>query len=382
MNIQLCTIASANYLPRVRVLQQSLQKFHPELRLHVLLCEKPQEIPKLSLEANYEFISPEQVCSDWPSLAFRYDITEFNTALKPFLLEYLLSNHCDAIIYLDPDIEIFSSLQPLLDLFDSHDLILTPHVCRPMDVDGKRPGIDSIIRAGIYNLGFIGLADGPESRAALLWWQKVCHEYCYFDATHLYFVDQFWAAALPAFIQRFHSLRDPGYNLAYWNIFQRELKKVGSQWLVDDVDLRFFHFSGLPVELHLVSKHQDRVVAKIGSDLHEMLAGYKDRVSQNDWSRFGSFLYSLSEYTDGSAITRTERRAFGEMSEEKKAHLPDPFLHPKELHAAGVRFARRAIPAKYFRLLALEGIIKGHHILFFHFFNIFKQRLTGTKGRR
>ena len=369
MKIDFCTIASANYLPRVRVLQQSLKTHHPESRLHVLLCEQPGDIPALAEEAGVEFISPDQVCGDWRSLAFRYGITEFNTALKPFLLEYLLTNNCDAAIYLDPDIEVFSSLQSVLTLFDTHDLILTPHVCLPMDVDGQRPGIDETIRAGIYNLGFIGISGNSEARAALRWWRDVCRDYCYFDANHRYFVDQFWAAALPAFIQKFHCLRDPGCNVAYWNISQRRLTKANDRWLVDGGALRFFHFSGLPEDPRHVSHHQDRVTAEPGSDLYELLSSYRTKMLHNSWSTFGSRPYTFGLYSDDTPIDPIERRAFDALSLDDRSSLGDPFAQPIVLRKLGAHLigrSRLSLLQKYFRLLAADGVIVGHRTLLLH----------------
>jgi hypothetical protein len=96
-----------------------------------------------------------------------------------------------------------------------------------VEVDGLRPGIDDTIRAGVYNLGFIGISGSDEARRALRWWRGVCRDYCYFGADHRYFVDQFWAAALPAFIQRFHCLRDPGCNVSLLECLSAPPRQVG-----------------------------------------------------------------------------------------------------------------------------------------------------------
>ena len=382
MKIDFCTIASANYLPRVKVLEQSLKTYHPESRLHILLCEQPLEVITLSQRAGHLFLAPDAVCNDWQTLAFRYEITEYNTALKPYLLEFLLDTHCDAVIYLDPDIEVFSSLDSVLALFECHDLLLTPHVCLPLAVDGLRTGIDETIRAGIYNLGFIGISGSDEARRALRWWRDVCRDYCYFDVDHRYFVDQFWAAALPAFIQRFHCLRDAGCNVAYWNVFQRGLVKSGDRWLTGNDALKFFHFSGLPEEIRLVSRHQNRVSAEPGTDLFELLVEYRTKISQNNWVIFGASPYSFARYSDHFPIRAIERLAYDEMSILERVELGNPFSQSARMQAAGnlrIDRSRLSLLQKYFRVLAVEGFFAGHRTLFAYVSGQIAQRIKGAQ---
>lgn len=324
-----CTIASANYLSRVEVLLSSMKSQNPDAQCHVLLCEGPEEVAVLSQDTGIPFLSPHQVCPQWQHMAFYYDIIEFNTALKPFLIEHLFHQGYDAVIYLDPDIEIFGSLQSIEDLLDTYDLVLTPHICRPLAIDGHKPAIDDIVRAGQFNLGFVGLAASSDSLAALSWWQEVCTEHCLFHARHRFFVDQFWADILPSFIQEFHCLRDPGCNMAYWNVFQRQLRHENGRWLADGGDLRFFHFSGLSKEdLTLVSIHQNRVTAPPGSPLHELLSHYGARLVATDWHRYSGRPYSFATYDDGLAIQREDRKKFLMLSKQERDSIGNPFAQP------------------------------------------------------
>lgn len=326
MSVVYCTIASANYLPRVKVLADSLAAHQPGAALHILLCEWPERGQELSAQTGCKFLSPADVCADWQHMAFSYDVTEFNTALKPFLLAYLLERHADAVFYLDPDIEIFGSLDRIEQLATQHALILTPHVCEPVAMDGLKPGMDDIIRLGQFNLGFIGLRRHAEVASALRWWQEVCIDYCVTDPQRGYFVDQFWAAVLPSFIQDFYCLREPEYNAAYWNIFQRPLERTGDGWLCGGHPLKFFHFSGLPRhDLTLVSRYQNRIQAKPGSALHRLLTGYARRIEDNAWSRFAGETYSFSRFNDGREIGIGERRAFLALPRGQRQQTAAPF---------------------------------------------------------
>lgn len=360
MKIAYCTIASANYLPKVRVLEESLAAHNPGASFYILLCERPEVCNSMSKEVDRVFVSPDEVCSDWLQMAFYYDITEYNTALKPYLLEYLMERGYDAVFYFDPDIEVFGSLTQLESLAEIHDLILTPHVCQPMPLDGLKPGIDEIIKAGQFNLGFIGISDSTEAKKALHWWQEACLEHCLFDGKRGLFVDQFWAAALPSFIQKFHCLRDSGYNMAYWNVFQRTLAIGDGRWMTDCGELKFFHFSGLAENLSQVSRHQNRVTAPSGSPLHEILASYRERTGNNEWSRHAKHVYSFSQYSDGQMISTDERRQFLQLSQIQRYVLADPFasrIKTQVFLSESSRVMRLSICQEYLTTVRTKGII-------------------------
>ncbi len=325
--IAYCTIACANYLGMVQVLEKSLLKQNPGAELHILLCERTEICQEISEKTGHQFYSPSEIgCDDWLHMAFYYDITEYNTALKPFFLELLMDKGYDTVFYFDPDIEIFSPLKEMESLFPKYDIVLTPHVCSPVPDDKKTPSMDSYIRAGQFNLGYLGLSNSVESRELLKWWQDICIEKCIFNVEHKYFVDQFWADIFPSFIEKTLILRDSAYNVAYWNIFQRELGHNDGKWTVDGNDLKFFHFSGLSRnDLTKVSIHQNRVTAPQGSDLHLLLSQYFEKINSQEWSVFSPLKYSFAKYSNGEQIHDDDRKKFLHLSRIERAEIPDPF---------------------------------------------------------
>jgi hypothetical protein len=81
---------------------------------------------------------------------------EFNTALKPFMIRHLIESGFSIVLYFDPDIEVFAPLDVVIDpLRAGCSFILTPHICQPAEGDAFPDDI-GIMRAGIYNLGFLG----------------------------------------------------------------------------------------------------------------------------------------------------------------------------------------------------------------------------------
>jgi len=322
-----CTIASANYLSRVQVLENSLKSHSPDYDLKILLCENPEVCEELARRTGRKFYSPADIgCTDWLHMAFYYNLIEYNTALKPYFIETLIKEGYASVFYFDPDIEIFSSLDEMTGLIPKNDIVLTPHVCKPLRDDLKYPAMEYLMQAGQFNLGFAGFSNSNESLELLRWWQSVCHEKCVFDVNRGYFVDQSWAGIFPSFVEKTYILRDPAYNVAYWNIFQRDLKFSDGRWMVDGKELKFFHFSGLSKDdLTKVSIYQNRVTAPMGSALHSLLTQYFEKIKAQGWAEFNDLAYSFSKYSNGEPITEADRKKFLLLSAEERKEFGDPF---------------------------------------------------------
>ena len=95
---------------------------------------------------------------EWKGWAFCHDIVELSTAIKPFALLNLLSRpECSKVIYLDPDIVMFSRVDDILEAMDDASLVLTPHQTEPeVAVAAVIDNEICSLKHGIYNLGFRG----------------------------------------------------------------------------------------------------------------------------------------------------------------------------------------------------------------------------------
>lgn len=323
-----CTIASANYLPRVLHFVESLERHRPGADVRILLCEHPSVARQLSAELGRDLVSLDQIgCPDWRAMAFAYDIVEFNTAVKPFLLQSLLSHGVDSALYFDPDIEIFSDPVELEQLFKTHDCLLTPHVLEPLPEDGKIPSQLQINTVGQFNLGFLGLRRTPEVKRFLTWWSERLTRDCVVDLPNGIFVDQSWANLLVSFVPRCHVLRSQAYNFAYWNAPQRKLTRVDGRWLTADGPLVFFHFSGVTLkDLESVSRHQNRIRAPEGSPLRELLRGYAEALATSRYAPLSTIPYSFDRFLPGGEpIPHELRRRFRALPLGDAQRLGDPF---------------------------------------------------------
>jgi hypothetical protein len=109
----------------------------PGKRVPVACVDRPTEeikraVTRSGIQAQY---AQDLGIPDFEHLAFKYQLVEFNTALKPTFLKSIFSEGFDSVIYLDPDIKVFSALSPVLNALSSSDIVLTPHSTRPVLMD-------------------------------------------------------------------------------------------------------------------------------------------------------------------------------------------------------------------------------------------------------
>jgi SAM-dependent methyltransferase len=272
------TICSRNFLAQAQVLHDRLRRYHPGITFHVALCDEADGVDFDALP--FEVLSLQVLAIPRLSeMAERYNITELNTAIKPFVFQYLFERHPGApVAYFDPDILITSRLEELENLLrDGADCVLTPHICEPAEFAEMDEG--KMLQFGIYNLGFCVLRDSPEVRRVVAWWGRRLETQCVIDLPSGLFVDQKWADLLPAFIARTAILRHPGYNVAYWNLSQRTVRPdargADHGWCVNEEPLRFFHFSGSVVdEPAEFSRHSHQFRTEALRDVATLFEGY------------------------------------------------------------------------------------------------------------
>ncbi len=256
------TICSRNFLAQAQLLHEGLRRHHPGIIFYLALCDEPQGVDLDALP--FEVVHLDELgIPKLEDMVDRYNITELNTAIKPFAFLALFHRHPGStIVYFDPDIFIQSPLVELeVLLAEGADCVLTPHLCEAAEFAEIDEG--KMLQFGIYNLGFCALRDTPGVRGVTAWWGRRLETQCVIDLASGLFVDQKWADLLPAFIGRTEILRHPGYNVAYWNLSQRTVRAPADEndagWSVNGEPLRFFHFSGAVVEKPRVfSRHSSQ----------------------------------------------------------------------------------------------------------------------------
>jgi glycosyltransferase involved in cell wall biosynthesis len=298
------TICSKNYSAYAITLFRSLRHAHPESPFHLVLADtfddtfQVDELPFPVTQATDLGIP------DLQGMVERYDITELNTAVKPFAFEHLFRTYgYQNLVYLDPDILVIGPLtEVVVALHEGSDAVVTPHACQP--AEGSEISDIQFLRFGIYNLGFIALRNSPESRAFVAWWSRRLERDCRIDLAGGVFTDQKWVDLLPAHLDRVRILRHPGYNVAYWNLAHRTVRRTGDRWLVNGERLVFVHFSGNNVlDPDVFSKHVATITAASIGDLRELLERYRREVLASGHERYRKLRYSLSDAAGTTAVS-------------------------------------------------------------------------------
>ena len=328
-----CTIIARNYLPAARVLAKSFNAHHPGGRFTVLVIddlyrEVDDSVEPFRMVRLDDLAMPEH---EVHRMAMIYGLMELATALKPWFIQHLVEEGATELIYLDPDIQLFTPLDEVFDLASEHKIVVTPHVTEPMPRDGRQVDETAILSAGIYNLGFIAV--DQNCKAFLRFWMDRLYRECLIDPPAMRFVDQRWIDFVPGMFQT-HILRDPTYNVAYWNLDRRDLEWDGTTYLINGQPLRFFHFSGFdPRHPHLLSKHQGerpRVLLSERPAVARICAEYADALVANGFGGDeSSASYGFDTLPNGVPLDADVRRLYREWlrsCELDGAPLPpDPF---------------------------------------------------------
>lgn len=319
----ICTIVAKNYLAYARTLAESFFAYHPGGQMFVLLVDAPDGFFDVSCEP-YSVVSCDELgIPNFEQMVFRYTVLELCTAVKPFLLEYLIDHYqLDHVIYLDPDIACYAPLSPLREALHTHQIVLTPHLLAPID-DTCHPSELEILQAGAYNLGCIGVAQGPESRPFLRWWQQHLQADCVVDIGRGLFVDQRWVDLVPSLFTAVAIVRDAGCNVAYWNLSSRFLTADADRWLCNGVPLRFFHFSGLPLDnLDAISRHQNRATLKQRPELRPLLEAYRERLVAHGHAECCIWPYTYACFNNGVPIPEIARQLWRTNNGEQRWSQP------------------------------------------------------------
>lgn len=239
-----CTIAADNYLPFVRVLARSFEAHNPGTRFRVLLLAGEAERDAAKSEGLGVIRLRDLAVPRLRGMLRRYGRRQLCAALKPALLRHLLESDHESVVFMDADILVTASLEPLFAEVGRHALSLTPHIQRVPGAARQQELEKTLLQAGMYNAGFVGVSDREETRRFLAWWEERLRRHCLNDPRKGLHYDQRWLDHAIGFVQDVHILRDPACNVAYWNLDELEMRFDGSRYWVNGSPLRFFHFSG------------------------------------------------------------------------------------------------------------------------------------------
>jgi hypothetical protein len=218
------------------------------------------------------------------------------------------------------------------------EIVLTPHHIDYEEYTDRIP--ESVVRTlmcGIFNSGFVGVRRSPNGLKFLRWWDKQLLHFCYKELSCGLYLEQRWLELSQAFFD-ITILREPGYNVANWNIAQRELmlNANGDEYLVCGKSLRFFHFS-------MVDSGRDLYYLKYylpdDSPLFEIRRKYVDTIRRLDGGRnFAKNQWTYGHFNSGELIAYLTRQRYrNRLSHARR--FTDPFDQSNSVISAAAAMA-------------------------------------------
>jgi glycosyltransferase involved in cell wall biosynthesis len=325
------TIIAPNYGPQAMILGESIAKNIPEAIFRIIVLQDCKNVETIqggideymrlsSTSSDHLAVTFQEFdwsCFDVKNCVNQYDLLEFATSVKPTIIKNYISLGYTRVTYLDPDIQVFDDFTDSLRRNKS--ISVTPHILADFPEDSKLPDQQSILNAGIFNLGFISVL--AESMTFLEWWEKKLNKYCTMEVRDGYHVDQKWVDWAAGFVD-IDIVRDPGLNVAYWNLHERRivdgLVKQLTNKNEDFFPLRFFHFSGfIGPGSEKISKHCTREFED-SLELRSLLQNYYER--RNYWKRFfGKSIWFLGGRLEGRALPTEWRSDILESTRNQKS---------------------------------------------------------------
>lgn len=316
------TVCNLTYLPKALVLAESLLKFD-NTRLKIYIIDRKIDFNFDSQLAELIWIEDLNIPNLY-NLAFKYDITEFSTCLKPLLTLNLLKKY-SKVIFLDSDICVYRDLHPILRDLSLHPIVLTPHYTTPHSNDLSDSDM-GLMRFGSFNLGFYAVTNSEQAIRFLTWWSDRCLRLGFFESQFGLSTDQKWVSIAPCFFKDLYVSFNLGYNVAFWNVHERSLKIdiEGKYFVNDEYPLVFFHFSSFDDDNpKCLSKRYFSEKNKKRTDYFELSEAYGKSLRSKS-IEIAATKYGFDYMSGGEYISPTLRRAYACVSNELSPDH-DPF---------------------------------------------------------
>ncbi len=229
--IDVFTLSTADALPDVRLLADSVRRFVPSSRFHWFV---PEPMPHGLGEAIDEGIALHPI--DRPSGA--------RAAPRPTdAARHLIGNGSARVAYFRPGVVLFSPIPELLDRDD--DIVLVPTLVEPAAPDDPHPRHElRALRSGVYSTACFSVAATGTGRRFLTWWDDRAHG----RQVPVEEADAAWPwlTLAPAYFAGVAVVRSPRLGVGLANVHERIVQgSFETGFTVNGEPLGFVDFTGL-----------------------------------------------------------------------------------------------------------------------------------------
>lgn len=334
MSVHCFTSISLAYLSRARILAESVRRHHPEWTIWLIVSDLPPPDFELTTGTDFDHIIwTRDLFSDLgEQWLFQHDVVELCTAVKGRMAQSIMDrSDCEFLFYFDPDIALFSRLDDMIENLATASILITPHLLHPEhESNAIRDNEVSTLHYGTYNLGYLGIRNDVRGRDVIDWWATRLERWCHDRPDVGIFVDQKWFNLVPGFFEGVQILRNPGYNVASWNISQRAIEICeDGEIRVNGVALGFYHFTKIEgAGTTMIQRY-----GLANKAVFELSAWYRLQLERLSDPRIPIGWWAYGAFEDGAPITRSMRRTYRDRVDLQQT-FPTPFQSgPNTLHA-------------------------------------------------
>lgn len=255
------TMCSETYLPQFLTLHTSIRKFS---QIPIIVQTTMQDTSKFPSDVTVVKRLKIQKRTTYTDDGVYLASCRPDIVLQAFKFGYT------EVLNLGCDMLFMSDFEGIYDHLRTSESVVTPHITDLLPEDGKFPQNLQMSPTGHINADFSLFRDTPQIRKVLGWISEQLETNCVADYSRGLFYEQTYWGFLP-YLTNCHILKDPRYNIAYWNYKQRDFRKEEDVWVVGNTPAILYHFSGL-TDPKKISKHQNRYEAE--GDFLEFLESY------------------------------------------------------------------------------------------------------------
>jgi hypothetical protein len=344
------TIVSRSYLAEARVLLRSVAEYWPEAARTVFVTDADGELLETGGDAFEVIDAGATAIPRFRQMGFAYSAAEFCYVLKPFCAQHLFERgDSEAVVYLDADMLLLAPPRDLEEALRNHSVVLTPHRLGPLPGETMH---HNLVISGTFNAGFFAVSRSEEGSRFLDWWgrQLIVPS----NISMQWHNDQGWLDFVPVFFPGTLVLRHPGYDVAFWNMIEREVRRDAaleggkveksesgevSEWRVrfggDEYPLVLYHFSLFDMNRpDSFTGALDSGCGMPNASMKMLLKDYADRLAAAGHAECHALSYGFGAFSDGEPVTPGHRRYFKERFFRVATPEADPF-DPRSSFAGG-----------------------------------------------
>ena len=222
------------------------------------------------------------------------------------------------------DIAIFNPISNVISKLEEYSIILTPHqVDFNLEPSAIQDNETTSMKYGIFNLGFLAVRNDEHGRSFAQWWDNQLVRACYDLVEEGIFTDQKYCDLAPALFSGVFIERDPGCNVASWNLSRRSIKFSGDgqgQLCSNGEPLKFFHFT----KLGSVGASMTERYAGANTEVYEVWEWYKRKFKELSVPGVANKYWHYANFSNGLPIPKALREFYRRRSDLLE-FFEDPF---------------------------------------------------------